>query len=381
MSGSSPSPRTDLLKQALVEIRELRARLADADLSLSEPIAIVGAGLRLPGGIRDFAAFAVALARGVDAVTDIPADRWNIADYYDPDPDAPGRMTTRQGAFLEDIDTFDAEFFGVAPREAAGMDPQQRLLLEVAWEALEHAAIPAGALNGTPVGVFCGMANSDYGRALLARPDRLDVYASTGYAHSVAAGRVAYVLGLTGPTIAVDTACSSSLVALHLACQSLRHKECDLALAGGVNAILSPEVNIILSNGRMMAADGRCKSFDARADGYVRGEGCILLVLRRLSDALKSGERILGVIRGSAVNQDGRSGGLTAPNGPAQTAVINAALRSGGVRCKRNFLCRDSWDRHPARRSHRGRCDRRSALRQPLCPFDDRIDQDEFWPS
>ena len=331
MSGSSPSTRTDLLKQALVEIRELRARLADADLSLSEPIAIVGAGLRLPGGIRDFAAFAAALASGVDAVTDIPADRWNIADYYDPDPDAPGRMITRQGAFLEDIDKFDAEFFGVAPREAASMDPQQRLLLEVAWEALEHAAIPAGALNGTPVGVFCGMANSDYGRALLARPDRLDVYASTGYAHSVAAGRVAYVLGLTGPTIAVDTACSSSLVALHLASQSLRHKECDLALAGGVNAILSPEMNIIFSNGRMMAADGRCKSFDARADGYVRGEGCILLVLRRLSDALKSGERILGVIRGSAVNQDGRSGGLTAPNGPAQTAVINAALRSGGV--------------------------------------------------
>lgn len=331
MNDPSSSARTDLLKHALIEIRELRARLADAESSLSEPIAIVGTGLRLPGGIRDFASFAAALARGVDAITDIPADRWDIADYYDPDPDAPGRMITRQGAFLEDIDKFDAEFFGVAPREAASMDPQQRLLLEVAWEAFEHAAIPAVGLNGMPVGVFLGIANGDYGRALLARHDQLDVYASTGNAHSVAAGRLAYVLGLTGPTIAVDTACSSSLVALHLACQSLRHKECDLALAGGANAILTPEMNIIFSHGRMMAADGHCKSFDARADGYVRGEGCVLLVLRRLSDALKLGERILGVVRGTALNQDGKSGGLTAPNGPAQTAVINAALRSAGV--------------------------------------------------
>jgi acyl transferase domain-containing protein/SAM-dependent methyltransferase len=331
VNDTTPSARADLVKRAFIEIRELRARLADADSARSEPIAIVGTGLRLPGGIRDFDAFADALANGVDAITDIPTDRWNIADYYDPDPDAPGRMTTRQGAFLEEIDKFDAEFFGVAPREAASMDPQQRLLLEVAWEALEHAAIPAGTLNGTPVGIFLGIANGDYGRALLARPDQLDVYASTGNAHSVAAGRLAYVLGLTGPTIAIDTACSSSLVALHLACHSLRQRECDLALAGGVNAILTPEMNIIFSQGRMMAVDGRCKSFDVRADGYVRSEGCVLLALRRLSDAQAFGERILGVIRGSAINQDGRSGGLTAPNGPAQTAVIRAALRSAGV--------------------------------------------------
>ena len=331
MNDSSPSARTDLLKHALIEIRELRARLVEADLTRSEPIAIVGAGLRLPGGIRDFTSFAAALAKGVDAITAIPADRWDIESYYDPDPDAPGRMITRQGGFLKDIDKFDAEFFGVAPREAASMDPQQRLLLEVAWEAFEHAAIPAGGLKGMPVGIFLGIANGDYGRALFAHPDQLDVYASTGNAHSVAAGRLAYILGLTGPTLAVDTACSSSLVALHLACQSLRNKECDLALAGGVNAILTPEMNIIFSHGRMMAADGRCKSFDARADGYVRSEGCVLLVLRRLSDALNLGERVLGVVRGTAVNQDGRSGGLTAPNGPAQSAVINAALRSAGV--------------------------------------------------
>ena len=240
-------------------------------------------------------------------------------------------MTTRHGAFLEQVDRFDAEFFGISPREAASMDPQQRLILEVSWEALENAGHAPGSIAGTRAGVYLGIANNDYGRALFAHPELIDAYFSTGNAYSVAAGRLSYFLGLHGPSIAVDTACSSSLVALHLACQGLRLGECDLALAGGVNLILTPEMNINFSKARMMAPDGRCKTFDAAADGYVRGEGCGVVVLRRLSDALNDGDRILAVVRGSAINQDGRSGGLTAPNGPAQEAVIRAALEAAQV--------------------------------------------------
>lgn len=334
MSEASRTDASDLARQALVQIRDLRARLAEAEAARSEPIAIVGTGMRLPGGIRNLDSLSIALAGGLDAITDIPADRWDSTALFDPNPDAPGRMITRRGAFIDEIDRFDAEFFGISPHEAARMDPQQRMLLEVGWEAIEDAAIATAALDGRSVGVFLGISNGDYGRAMLAHPEQLDIYASTGNAYSVAAGRLAYFLGLKGPSIAIDTACSSSLVALHLACQSLRQRECELALAGGVNLILTPEMNIIFSHGRMMAADGRCKTFDASADGYVRGEGCGLLVLRRLSDAVASRARILGIVRGSAVNQDGRSGGLTAPSGPAQVAVINAALRSGGVAAK-----------------------------------------------
>ncbi len=240
-------------------------------------------------------------------------------------------MITRHGGFLDAVDQFDADFFGISPREAATMDPQQRLILQTGWEALEDAGHSPAALAGSKTGIYFGICNNDYGRSLLAQPDRLDTYVSTGNASSVAAGRLSYFLGLHGPSIAVDTACSSSLVALHLACQGLRTGDCDLALAGGSNLILAPEMNIIFSKARMMAPDGRCKTFDAAADGYVRGEGCAILVLRRLSDAVADGDRILAVVRGSAVNQDGRSGGLTAPNGPAQEAVIRAALTAAGV--------------------------------------------------
>ena len=314
------------VKRALLEIRDLRARLAEAETLRCEPIAIVGMGIRFPGGARDAESFAQLLWSGGDAVTEIPADRWSLDALYDADPDAPGKMTTRHGAFLEQVDQFDAEFFGISPREAASMDPQQRLMLEVSWEALEDAGHAPARLGGTRTGVYLGIANNDYGRALFAHPELIDAYFSTGNAYSVAAGRLSYFLGLHGPSIAVDTACSSSLVALHLACQGLRLGECDLALAGGVNLILTPELNINFSKARMMAPDGRCKTFDAAADGYVRGEGCAIVVLRRLADALADGDRILAVMRGSAVNQDGRSGGLTAPNGPAQEAVIRAAL-------------------------------------------------------
>jgi acyl transferase domain-containing protein/SAM-dependent methyltransferase len=327
---------TDLtpVKRALLEIRELRAELSRAQqqqAALREPIAIVGMGFRFPGGAHDARSFEALLWSGTDAVTEIPTERWSLDALYDADPDAPGKMTTRYGAFVDKVDSFDAEFFGISPREAATMDPQQRLMLEVAWTALEDAGHAGSGLAGSRTGVYLGVANNDYGRALYAHAEAIDAYFATGNAYSVVAGRLAYFLGVHGPAIAVDTACSSSLVALHLAIQGLRLRECDMALAGGVNLILTPEMNINFSKASMMAPDGRCKTFDASADGYVRGEGCGMLVLRRLSDARADGDRILAVVRGSALNQDGRSGGLTAPNGPAQEAVIRAALDSAGV--------------------------------------------------
>jgi acyl transferase domain-containing protein len=272
------------------------------------------------------------LREGVDAITEVPPDRWDLDAYYDPDPDAPGKMYARHGGFLADLAAFDADFFGVAPREAMKMDPQHRLFLEVAWEALEHAGLPPDRLEGSPTGVFLGITGTDYLRRLDGRgAEEIDAYHMTGGCLNFAAGRLAYLLGLQGPALAVDTACSSSLVAVHLACQSLRAGECRAALAGGVNAILAPQMTITLCKARMLAPDGRCKTFDARANGYVRGEGCGVVVLKRLADALTDGDRVLALIRGSAVNQDGRSSGLTVPNKLAQEAVIIAALAAAGV--------------------------------------------------
>ncbi|HVV72270.1 MAG TPA: type I polyketide synthase, partial [Verrucomicrobiae bacterium] len=319
------------LKRAIVELREMRAKLDDSERRLKEPIAIVGVGMRLPGGIHDEESLWKVLATGTDTVTEIPRERWDIESYYDPDPDKPGKMHTRHAAFIREVDQFDAEFFGVSPREAVSMDPQQRLLLETAWEALENAAINPDRLAGSPTAVFVGYANSDYWRLVYGDEAEIDAYSALGNAYSVAAGRLSYFLGLHGPCLTVDTACSSSLVAVHLACQSLRAGECALALAAGVNLILTPEVHINFSKARMLAPDGQCKTFDARADGYVRGEGCGVVLLKPLSAALADGNRVLALIRGSAVNQDGRSGGLTAPNGPAQEAVIRTALASAGV--------------------------------------------------
>ncbi|MEO8057467.1 MAG: beta-ketoacyl synthase N-terminal-like domain-containing protein [Burkholderiales bacterium] len=318
------------VKRALLQIRELKERLADAEAAANEPIAIVGAGLRLPGGVNDLASLWELLHSGRDAITTIPRERWDIDALFDEDADAPGKMFTRHGGFIEGVDAFDAEFFGISPREAESMDPQQRLLLETAWHAFEDAGIAPSALHGSRAGVFLGVCNNDYGRMLFAHPQRIDPYFSPGNAGSVVSGRLSYFLGTHGPSITVDTACSSSLVAIHLAMQSLRAGECELALAGGINLILSPEMNINFSKGRMMARDGRCKTFDDRADGYVRGEGCGVVVLRRLRDCTAA-DRVLAVLRGSAINQDGRSGGLTAPNGPAQEAVIRAALASASL--------------------------------------------------
>jgi acyl transferase domain-containing protein len=316
------------IKRALAEVRELRERLERSERRQAEPIAIVGMGCRFPGGVEDTESYWRLLENGRDAITTIPTGRWDAEAYYDPNPDAPGKMTTRWGGFLSDIDRFDAEFFGIAAREAGSLDPQQRMLLEVSWAALEDAGIDPATLLGSSTGVFAGISAFDYAQLQLQRndPSKIDAYFATGGSHSVAAGRISYVLGLKGPCVAVDTACSASLVAVHLACQSLRTGECDLALTGGVSVLLLPELFVDFSNARMMAADGRCKSFDAAADGYVRGEGCGMVVLKRLADATASGDRILGLIRGSAVNHDGRSSGLTAPNGPSQVDVIRKAL-------------------------------------------------------
>jgi len=318
------------VKRALLEIRDLRARLQEAEAARREPIAIVGMSLRFPGA-TDPESFWRLLIEGRDAIREIPRDRWDADAFYDPDPDRPGAMNVRRGAFLDGVDRFDAGFFGISGREAETMDPQHRILLEVAWEALEHAAISPADLAGSRAGVFLGINHSDYLQMLLADTKRIDAYASSGNAGSMAAGRLSYLLGIHGPSVALDTACSSSLVAVHLACQSLRLGESSLALAGGVNLILSPELSINFSKARMLAPDGRCKTFDRAADGYVRGEGCAMIVLKRLSAAQADGNRILAVIRGSAVNQDGRSAGITAPNGPAQEAVLRQALSAAEV--------------------------------------------------
>jgi acyl transferase domain-containing protein/SAM-dependent methyltransferase len=328
-AGGAPSA----VKQALAEIRDLRARLEQAERARREPIAIVGLGCRFPGADSP-AAFWDLLKDGRDAIREVPADRWSLDQFFDEDPDAPGKMSTKWGGFVDGLQTFDARFFGITPREVATMDPQQRLLLEVAWESLEHAGIAADRLMGAPVGVFLGQANNDYLQLLMRAfgPEEVDAYLASGNSLAVASGRLSYLFGFRGPSVTVDTACSASLVATHLACQSLRARECRLALAGGVSAILLPELTVNFSKARMMAADGRCKTFDAAADGYVRSEGCGMVVLKRLSDALADRDRILAVIRGSAVNQDGRSSGLTVPNGPAQEAVIRDALAQAGLK-------------------------------------------------
>jgi acyl transferase domain-containing protein/NAD(P)-dependent dehydrogenase (short-subunit alcohol dehydrogenase family)/acyl carrier protein len=314
---------------------ELQQKL-DAIQGLESPdIAAIGMACRFPGSVHDPEEFWALLHEGRDAIAEVPPDRWDVSALYHPDPDHPGTMSTRFGGFLDEVDRFDADFFGIAPREAVAMDPQQRLFLEVCWEALEDAAIAPDSLGGSPTGVFAGICNSDYWlQALSAGGRALNAYVASGNSHSVASGRVSYALGLQGPSVSIDTACSSSLIAVHLACQSLRTGETSLAIAGGVNLILSPETTIALSKSRMMAPDGRCKTFDAAADGFVRSEGCGVVVLKRLREALQSGDRIYGVIRGTAANQDGRSNGLTAPNGPSQVEVIRQALRLSGVRAE-----------------------------------------------
>ena len=321
------SPRRLLLLAA-----ELEERVRSLEARNRAPIAIVGMGCRFPGGVRDAASYWELLAEGRDAITEVPVWRWDAAALFDPDPHAPGRVASRWGGFVDNPEYFDSAFFGIAPVEAEAMDPQQRLLLEVTWEALEDAAIPPPSLSGSRTGVWVGLCNSDYAQRTLNQPGvQLDAYFAQGASHAVAAGRISYFLGLRGPSVAVDTACSASLVAVHQACQSLRLNETDLALAGGVNLLFTPEVTVALSRAQMMSPDGRCKAFSADADGFVRSEGCGIVVLKRLADALRDGDRVVAVMRGSAVNQDGRSSGITAPNGPSQEDVIRTALADAGL--------------------------------------------------
>ena len=295
-----------------------------------EPIALIGVGCRFPGA-PDPAAFWQLLSEGRDAISEVPENRWNLGALYDPDPTTPGTMNTRWGGFIHQIDRFDAAFFGISPREASRIDPQQRLLLEVAWEALEDAHQVVDQLAGTKTGVFIGISTNDYGRRQFSHPSLIDAYAGTGNALSIAANRISYQFDLLGPSIAIDTACSSALVAVHLACRSLWNAEATLALAGGVNLILSPDIAINFTKAGVMAPDGRCKAFDARANGYVRGEGAGIVVLKPLSQALADHDRVYAVILGSAVNNDGRSNGLMAPSRLAQEAVLREAYERAGV--------------------------------------------------
>ena len=296
-----------------------------------EPIAVIGIGCRFPQAPHP-KAFWQLLRDGKEAIAPIPQDRWQVSAFYDPDPETPGKMNVACGGFLDNIDGFDADFFGMSAEEAEHTDPQQRLFLEVAWEALENAGIAPVSLAKTQTGVFTGLCTIDYHRLLYKNYDRLSSYSGTGTTMSITANRLSYLLDLQGPSMAIDAACSSSLVTVHLACQSLRSGESNLCLAGGINLILSPDSTISSAKTRLLSVAGKCKSFDAEADGYARGEGCGVVVLKRLTDALAHNDNILAVIRGSAVNHNGLSNSLSAPNGIAQQAVIRQALKNAGVK-------------------------------------------------
>ena len=328
---TAPPDRRAIITEALRKIDDLTARLEIAEKADVEPIAVVGMACRLPGGVNTPADYWQLLRDGVSGVVRVPEDRWDADAYFSEDHTRPGTICNREGGFLTSWqpDQFDAEFFGISPREAVAMDPQQRLLLEVAWEALENAGVTPKSARNSQTGIYVGLTTYDYSLiAAQGPPAGIDPYIPFGNASNFAAGRLSYFLGAHGPAVVVDTACSSSLVAIHLACQSLRRRETDQALAAGTNLILTPHNSIACSRWGMLAPDGQCKTFDAAANGYVRSEGCGVVVLKRLSDAERDGDNVLALVRGSAVNQDGPSSGQTVPSGPAQQAVLRAALAS-----------------------------------------------------
>lgn len=326
----SKSSELSPLQRSVLVIEGLKNKIKILENAQTEAIAIVGMACRFPGGANTPEAFWHLLSEGVDGISELKGDRWQVNDYYDPKPGTPGKMYTREAGCVDNIDQFDPQFFNISPREAMTIDPQHRLLLEVSWEALEQSGNIPDRVQGSPTGVFVGISATEY--SWIAKQSNADLsmgaYAVTGLPLYGAAGRLSYTFGLTGPSMAIDTACSSSLVALHQACNSLRQKECDMALAGGVNLFLLPNGFIWLSQAQMSSPDGRCKTFDERADGAGWGSGCGMLVLKRLSDALDSRDNILATIRGSAVNQDGPTSGFTVPNSASQQQVIRQALRN-----------------------------------------------------
>ncbi|WP_293004161.1 type I polyketide synthase [Mycobacterium sp.] len=328
---NAPPDRRAIITEALRKIDDLTARLEIAETADLEPIAVVGMACRLPGGVDTPADYWQLLEQGRNGVVRVPEDRWDADAYFSEDHTVPGTICNREGGFITSWqpDQFDAEFFGISPREAVAMDPQQRLLLEVAWEALENAGVTPRTARNSQTGIYVGLTTYDYALMAADGPaNEMDPYIPFGSASNFAAGRLSYFLGAHGPAVVIDTACSSSLVAIHLACQSLRRRESDQALAAGTNLILTPHNSFACSRWGMLAPDGQCKTFDAAANGYVRSEGCGVVVLKRLSDAERDGDTVLALVRGSAVNQDGPSSGQTVPSGPAQQAVMRAALAS-----------------------------------------------------
>ncbi|MFA7060223.1 MAG: beta-ketoacyl synthase N-terminal-like domain-containing protein, partial [Pedobacter sp.] len=332
---TSPRALADHL-QRLVSDENQPADYSDKTIvENDEPIAIIGMGCRFPGGANSPDRFWELIDRGGMAMSEVPGARWDPEQYYDPDPETPGTSYVKRGGFLvpDRLDQFDAPFFRIPPREARALDPQQRLLLEVAWETLEQANIPIEQLKGRNVGVYLGICSDDYKTAHLysGSLDRIDAYSGSGSMFSSSGGRISYILDFTGPNFSVDTACSSSLVALHLACQALRLRECDAALAAGVNLLITPHLFVYFSKLGALSPDGICKPFDAAANGYARGEGCGAVLLKRLSDARRDGDTILALVKGSAIGQDGASSSFTAPSGLAQQQVIRRALSNAGL--------------------------------------------------
>lgn len=316
--------------KAVKLINHLKSQVQDLKQMLYEPIAVIGIGCRFPG-IHDLTTFWEVLEKGMNTITEVPKERWDIEKWYDENPEAPGKMNSRWGGFLDNIEKFDPEFFGISPREALSIDPQQRILLEITWEALERAGLSEMQLKGSDMGVYIGLASNEYQMRAMSDAEKINAYSLLGTAHSAMVGRLSYFLGLHGPNMPVDTACSSSLVAIHLACQAIRLGECTTAIAGGVNLILEPQGTVYFSKLQALSPTGRCRTFDAAADGYVRSEGGGVVILKRLSKVLEDKDPIFAVIKGSAVNQDGSSQGFTAPNGPAQEAVIAKALRQASL--------------------------------------------------
>jgi 3-oxoacyl-(acyl-carrier-protein) synthase len=316
------------------QLREVQERPAPAagEAAPAEALAVVGLACRFAGA-DNIVEFWDNLEAGRDCVTVGPRGRWNVEDFFDPDQDAPGKTYSHWGGFIDDVDMFEPAFFGISARECHSMDPQQRLFLECAWEAMEDAGIVPETLKDDPVGVFLGIQNYDYYRliGIAGHADEMDAYFGTGNSHSCAVGRLSFILGVKGPSVPVDTACSSSLVATHLAVQSLRSGESNLAFASGVNMMLAPEINVNLCKAHMLSPDGRCHTYSADANGYVRAEGCGVTLLKPLKAALKNNDHIHALVIGSAVNHDGASSGLTVPSGPAQTQVISAAQAAANI--------------------------------------------------